>query len=394
MPRKLPIKAALISMFSAAVATGPALLTSTAHADLQPDVPGNIETLPQQYPDHWMMVHDASFFHMFEGEVLIVDPLASTAAKQYKGMIPASFIASYERGTKRHEHYIAETFYSRGGRGGERTDVVTIWGADTLEVKAEVIIPPKRLSGMPKRTATALTPDEKFMLIYNFTPQQSVSVVDLEEQKFVAEVETPGCGFVIPTGKRSFTSICANGTLRTTHLDGDGNLKGSDVTDEVFDPNEDPIFEIAAVVDGVAYFPTFQGKILPVNVKRSKVRVAETWWLTAEDERNWRPGGIKPYATDSKGLAYFLMNPEGGEGTHKDGGAEVWAFDVESQKRVARIELANWGLSLGTSGTGDGQLLAVTNANLQVDVYRIPSGEFVHTLGIEPQTPFTIHGAH
>lgn len=368
-------------------------LAGNATADLQPEPMGVIESLPAKYPDHWMMVHDASFFHMFEGEVLVVDPLAATAAEQYKGMITASFIAFYQQSSKRNEHYVAETFYSRGARGGERTDVVTIWANDTLAVSGEIEIPAKRISGMPKTIASALTPDERFMLIYNFTPAQSVSVVDLEARKFVAEIDTPGCGFVVPNGKRSFTSICANGSMRTTHMDDDGKAKGHSETPVLFDVNADPVFEGAAMSGGIAYFPTFQGRILPMDVSGETVQAGAPWWLTDENERNWRPGGMKPYATDAAGLGYFLMNPEGGEGTHKDGGSEVWVVDLAKQRRLARIELANWGLSLGTSGSGDNRLLAVTNADMQVDIYRIPVGEFVHTLGVAPQTPFLVHGA-
>ncbi len=368
-------------------------LSLPAVADLEPEPIGRIETLPAQYPDHWMMVHDVSFFHMFEGEVLVVDPLATTMGEQYKGMLTASFIASYEQSAKRNEHYVAETFYSRGSRGGERTDVVTIWDKETLKVSGEIIVPPKRISGMPKDITTAMTPDERFMLIYNFTPGQSISVVDMEKRVFVEEVSTPGCGFVLPNGKRSFTSICSNGTLLTTHLDRNGKATGSEKSAVVIDANDDPVFEGAAMSGGVAYFPTFQGRILPIDMSGKNIEPQDTWWLTDESERNWRPGGMKPYATDSEGLGYFLMNPEGGEGTHKDGGAEVWVYNLAEQKRLGRIKLQSWGLALGSSGSGDGRLLSVLNPDMQLEIYRIPDGEFVHTLSIAPQTPFMVYGA-
>ena len=65
-----------------------------------------------------------------------------------------------------------------------------------------------------------LTDDERFLLIYNFTPAQSVSVVDIGERKFVGEVETAGCALVYPTGRRSFFSICSDGALLVMTLDG------------------------------------------------------------------------------------------------------------------------------------------------------------------------------
>ena len=267
-----------------------AALTLPASAELQPEPIGKIESLPEEYPDHWMLVHDVSFFHMFEGEILVVDPLATTLKDQYKGMFTASFIAFYEQSAKRNEHYVAESFYSRGSRGGERTDVVTIWDNANLAVTGEIIIPPKRISGMPKVISSGLTPDERFLLIYNFTPAQSVSVVDVENRKFVTEIDTPGCGFAMPNGERSFTSICANGTLRTTHLSADGEADGHDVTEALFDVNADPVFEGAAISGGVAYFPTFEGRIIPVDLNGKQVKAGEPWWLTDESERNWRPG--------------------------------------------------------------------------------------------------------
>jgi hypothetical protein len=102
-----------------------------------------------------------------------------------------------------------------------------------------------------------------------------------------------------------------------------------------------------------------------------------------------------PVTTDSAGLGYFLMNSAGAEGTQDDGGSEVWIFDLIERKRLGRIVLENWGLALGTSGSGDNRLLAVTavgQAGLQVDIYRIPSGEFVHTLGITTMPPVYVYG--
>lgn len=360
----------------------------------EPEPIGEIASLPAQYPDHWVMVHDFSFFHMFEGKVLVIDPLAQDVGGQYKGMMTASFIAAFQRNKTLNEMYVVETFYSRGARGGERADFVTIYDPATLAVTAEISIPPKRVSGMPKTSAYTLLADDRLLAIYNFTPGQSVSIVDLTGRKFVGEIPTSGCGFTIATGARSFTSICANGSFLTSHLTADGALAGTDKTEPVFDAQQDPIFETPAIVDGVAYFPKFSGQVLPVDVSDEVVKIGETWWLTGEDERGWRPGGMNLITVDSAGLAYVLMHPDGDEGTHKNGGSEVWVFDLPARQRLARITLENWGLSLGTSGTGEGRLLLVTNADMGIDVYRLSDASFVHTLQTGAVTPFLVHGAH
>jgi len=364
-----------------------------AFAEFEPEAVGRSESLPAQYPEQWVMIHDFSFFHMLEGKVIVTDPLATDVGGQYKGTITASFTAAYTRSKARNEHYVAETFYSRGGRGGERTDVVSVYDPATLTVAAEIAIPAKRLTGMPKDTMVGLIGADQFLGIYNFTPSQSVSIVDLEKREFVAEVATPGCGFLVPNGERSFTSICANGSLLTSHLDPGGALQSTSKTDVLFDAQNDPIFEGPAITGGVAYFPTFTGNILPIDVSGEIVSAADTWSLTADDEKNWRPGGIRPAIADSGGSGYFLMHPNGAEGTHKDGGSEVWVFDLADGARTGRIVLTNWGITLGTSGLRDSRLLFVTNTDMGVDVYRLPSGEFVHTLSIGAATPFMMRGA-
>ncbi|MYK27591.1 MAG: hypothetical protein F4048_02815, partial [Gammaproteobacteria bacterium] len=153
------------------------LIMGTAAADFAPE-PMNVNlSLPATYPGHWLVVHDATFFHMREGRYLFVDPRADTVGGQLRGMLSADFIAHYEQSAARGEHYVIESFFSRGGRGGERTDVVTIYDAQNLEVSGEIIIPPRKLSSMPERLATALVAEDKLLVVYNFTPGQSLTVV-------------------------------------------------------------------------------------------------------------------------------------------------------------------------------------------------------------------------
>ena len=45
---------------------------TTAHADGIAEPMGVIQQLPATYPDHWMMIQDVSFFHMSEGEIVVV----------------------------------------------------------------------------------------------------------------------------------------------------------------------------------------------------------------------------------------------------------------------------------------------------------------------------------
>lgn len=369
-------------------------MQARAAEPLQAEPFNRYEVLPEVWPDHWLMLYDLTFFKFLEGRMLLVDPLATTAASQFKGMVTASLVGGFERSRKRRESYVLESFYSRGSRGGDRTDTVTIYDNSTLSVQGEIIVPPKRISGMPKVASSGMTPDEKFLLIYNFMPAQSVSVVDMEARKFVTEVSTPGYGFVFPTGERSFFGLGSNGTIRTVHLDENGQATGTETSAKFFDADADPLFESAAVADGRVHFPTFQGRMFSVDARTESPVIGDSWWLTTESERGWRPAGARPVIADRSGRILVLMQPDGAEGTHKNGGSEVWVFDAGSQRRTSRIVLKKWGLSLGATGSGDQQLLSVTNADMGVDIYTLPAGTFVQTLSVAAEAPFLTYGVN
>lgn len=365
------------------------LAASTGHAqNFQPESLGQVDRLPATYPDHWLVIHDATFFHMREGRVLFVDPDADNVGGQFRGMVSANFMAHYEQGSSRGEHYVIETFFSRGGRGGDRTDVVTIYDAATLDVEGEIVIPPRKVSSMPEIFGTALIAGERLLVVYNFSPGQSITVVDLEKREFVAEYPISGCALVIPTGASGVTSLCSDGALLTTVLTAGGELAGSHRTDPVMD-TDDPMFEKAAIVDGIAYFPTFRGSVVPVDLSGEAAVPGEAWSLVTDEERaaGWRPGGWQLVAADNGGRFYVLMHPDGEEGSHKNGGGEAWVFDAAAGKRSARIPLPNWGVSIAVSNA-ERPLLLVTNGELGLETYDAVTGEFIKTLAVQTQTAF------
>ena len=85
------------------------------------------------------------------------------------------------------------------------------------------------------------------------------------------------------------------------------------------------------------------------------------------------------------------MNPEGKEGSHKDGGSEVWVFDVGAGQRVARIPLPNWGISIAVN-SAEQPLLVATNGGFALETYDATSGDFIKTLAVETQTVFVTRG--
>jgi methylamine dehydrogenase heavy chain len=368
------------------------LFASSAFGQVQPEPTGVIQTLPAPWPAHWVIAQDASFFHMSDGKFIVLDADSDDAATRVKGMFNAGFIAQFTQAKTRPEMYIVETYRSRGTRG-ERTDVLTIYDKGTLAPVGEVVVPPKRVSGMPTLYHLRLVDDEKIALVYNFTPATSVSVVDVVNREFLGEIPIPGCSMVFPMAGRAFASLCTDGSMMSVQLDESGAQASSARTGVFFDANNDPVMEKPAMIDGVAYFPTFLGRVIPVDLNGSEPEVGEEWSLVGNEAGGWRPGGIQVTGTDSSGRMYVLMHPEGYEGSHKDPGTEVWVFDVDDKRRVDRIELQLPGITMGMTNDDD-PLLLVTNVNLEVDVYNVASGEYLRTLNnFSAETVLMLHGA-
>jgi methylamine dehydrogenase heavy chain len=365
---------------------------SVAFAELQPEPTGIIETLPETWPAHWIIAHDAAFFHMSDGKFIVLDADSDDPVARFKGFFNAAFIGALVQANSRPEMYVAETFRSRGSRG-ERTDVLTIYDKRSLTPVGEVVIPPKRLSGMPNSYALQLIDSENLALIYNFTPAQSVSVVDVVAREYLAEISIPGCALAFPMDGRAFASICSDASILAVTLGEDGQQVSSSRTESFFDVDVDPLMEKPAMHGGIAYFPSFLGNIYPVNLNGSTPVVGDSWSMIGDEEGGWRPGGVQPSASDSDGNLYFLMHPEGREGSHKDPGVEVWVFDGEAKRRTGRIELGMPAISIAVT-RDESPLLVATNINMEIDVYDTSSGEHLRTLAnFGQETPLLLIGA-
>lgn len=371
-----------------------------AEESLPPPLPiekmGTVESLPERYPEHWFLVHDATFFHMLDGKVVVVDATAETGPEQYKGALGVSFIGSVHESAYRPEIYVIESFNTRGPRG-DRTDVLTIWDRSTLEVLDEVVWPtPKRYQGLPERFAMQTINNGKWLLVFNFSPAGSVTVVDLDKREIINEVAIPGCVLIYPTGKLGFSSLCADGRFLSTQLTPAGQIASQQRGDVFFDSDDTPIFEHAASIDGVTYFPSFDGMVHPVDMRGDIAIPGEAWSLVTDEERtqNWRPGGIGIIDEDELGRFYVLMHPDGGDGTQGGGGSEVWVFDPVGKKRVQRIALKEWGLSV-TVSRGKNPLLLVTNpVDMSLETYDGQTGEFKKKMADLPlETPLLNYGA-
>lgn len=373
-----------------------ALATAAVAADFPNALPeetlGASATLPQKYPSTWLFVHDLYFASLLDGRAAVVD--VGSDNRNLKGQISVAQFGNLTPSTTRSEIYVGETFYSRLTRG-ERTDVITIYDAATLAPKGEIVLPGgKRGLFVTTKNSLQLTNGEKWLLVFNFTPGASVSVIDLDARKVISEIETPGCSQIYPTGARSFATLCAEGTIASVQLDENGKAIKTVTSKPFNDIDHDPMFMMPAMVGKTAWFTTFKGNFRGIDFSGDAAKVLPLFSIPKQAGGNpeWRPGGWQVISADPAGLLYVLMNQAGREGSHKDGGNEVWVVDPKKKALVKRIPLKNHTLSVEL--TNDSKpLLVAARVDGQLDVYAAPGGDFVRSIGGVGVNPMTMTAA-
>ncbi len=341
---------------------------------LPPDQGGQIATLPEQYPAGW------AFLNLPYNRIEIRD--LGSDAHTTKGELPGRDSTVFLQATTRPEIYTLDTVWSRGVRG-VRTDFITVYDSKTLNVTGEIVLPTKRLLVAPMSGTFVFTDNERLGLVYNFTPVSSVTVVDLVKRKVLGEIDLPGCSLLIPTGTRGFSTLCGNGTLSSVRLGADGKALGHAETAKFNDLDADPLFTENASIGAVRYFPSMLGHIQPIDFGGDEAKLLPAWSLvTPEDVAgNWRPSGWQTIASDGRNQLFVLMQPDAHEGTQKDAAAEVWVYDVASQKRVRRSRLVRPAVTLAFSHGAEPLLLAQTDNG--IDVYDPATGALVRRVMVD-----------
>jgi methylamine dehydrogenase heavy chain len=256
--------------------------------------PLRVQQLPARSSPHWVWLNDFSFLHVTDGRAVLID----ADHGQVRGMLSTGYnFVSVVLPRDGSVIYAPETYFARGTRG-VRTDVITFYDPAHLAPTGEVVIPTKRASAIPMFAQAVLTDDDRFLLIYNFTPAQSTSVVDTRSRKFVGELDTAGCALMYPTGPRDFFAICADGGLLSVTLDDSGQAAHVSHSAPLFDPRKDPLSE-KAVRDGITwYFVSFDSDIYPIETARRGSVLKPRWSLVSAQERKdgWRSGGLQQIA--------------------------------------------------------------------------------------------------
>jgi methylamine dehydrogenase heavy chain len=334
--------------------------------------------LPAEPNPHWVWVNDIVFHHMADGKAYLVD--GDTG--QFLGMLSTGTgFVGVELPSDYAQIYSPETYFSRGTRG-ERTDVITFYDPRELKPTGEVIIPPKRFSSMPTSNNAAITDDDRFLVVYNFTPAQSVSVIDLKERKLVGETDTAGCAMVLPSGNRRFQMICGDGSLLTVTMNDAGEITNKQRNKPFFDPKSDWVTEKAVRWKDTWIFVSYMGNVYPVDVSGELPVPGKSWSMFSDAERqdSWRPGGIQHLAVhQASGRLYALVH-QGGDGTHKDPGQDVWVYDLGKQQQVQKIRLDKPATSIQVSKDAAPLLFSIFIASSTLDVYDAVSGNHLRSV--------------
>jgi methylamine dehydrogenase heavy chain len=313
---------------------GPALAAAAA-AQAPPLEQGGVATLPP-LGAHLVWVPDRLFAHsvLFDGDT-----------GKMLGSIDAGAVLTpkpplYARA--RGEIYSVDTAYSRGRRG-QRVDFVTIYDPRTLGVRGEILLPTRSAESNASVAYAELLDGEAFLLSFNQFPTTSVSVVDLAARHFVAEIPVAGCAGIYPVAERRFATLCGDGTALAISLDTGGRKIGMAHGERFFDPVEDPVAMAAARSGPRWWFVSFAGLVHEIDFSGEAPRVGASWSLLTDADRaaGWRPGGLQHVALHrGSGRLYSVMH-QGGPGSHKEAGPEIWVYDVAKQQRIARFPVPN-----------------------------------------------------
>lgn len=350
------------------------------------DTPGKVERLATALGPHWVWVYDAALSSMPDGRALLLDGDTGRAL----GMLSTgySWVALVHPRVAGGEFYSAETYYSRHARG-TRTDVVSIYDAATLAPRAEVALPPKRASTIPRLNDSALTDDGRFMAVFNLTPATSLSIVDVVQRKFVGEINVPGCSLVFAAGPRTLFSLCFNGGALVTELKDDGTLATQYRVDGVFDADGDFIADNGARIGSAWLFASLEGNLHTLDFSSGALKALPPWPLLGKDEagQGWRMSGFQGVAVHAGRNELYFLAHQGAPETYKDFGTEVWVYDLATKAIVRRMALRHPAAAIAVSADADPVLAAVSMDTAELHLHAATTGAHLRTITEVGVTP-------
>ena len=383
MVKRLGFLIALL-LASAVAADGPGAL-----GQMPPNEQVTVLQLPEASP-HWVATMTPLGGSIMMTPIVLIDGDTLKVLGNLSGGLAAMFAVAPDHKS----FYVAETFYSRGTQG-DRTDVLTIYDATHLTRAGEIPITSKRQLALADPTSMGVTTDGRFALLLNLTPATSVTAVDLENKKLAGEIQTPGCSEILILGDREFASVCADGSMLTTDFDDAAKATSQKRTAKpFFDVEKDPVFQLPAIIDKKAYFVSYHGVVYPMDLTSRPGEPGATWSLLSDQEKKdgWRPGGWQPVAGYAPGHLIFVLMHQGGEWTQKVGGQEVWVYDINEHKRVAKIPTPLLTNAVRVSQDDNPLLFALSTNESKLQVFSALKGRYLGTINEVSSHPYTMFG--
>lgn len=316
-------------------------------------------------------VADVAISHISDGRIRVFD----AEKGRFLGMISTGYAGNFAVSPAANELYVATSYLARGSRG-ERSDVLEVHDTQTLGFKYEVMLPTKRAQALNYRGLVSVTGNGQFVLVMNATPATSVTVVNLQTRQVASEVQTPGCWGSMPAAQGArFSMLCGDGKVATITLNEQGQVADRQLSDKLFDADQDAWFHHAERVGDRYWFVSFQGQVTELNLGGPVAqRVSQISLVNGKDKKNgWRPGGYQNFAVNPTGSRLVAaMHSKGAEGSHKRPAEQLWVVDLASGKRLA-THPGKGTASLTFSRNGE-RLQALDGMTGALNVWRVGAG--------------------
>jgi methylamine dehydrogenase heavy chain len=343
-------------------------------AELQPEQL-TVVSLPETMRPHWLWVNDIAFFNMPDGRAYLVDADSGKVLGMVSGGYGHGTLLIHPTGKY---FAVPSTFYSRGSRG-QRTDVATFYKTSDLAPRDEALLPAKRYNGIPFNSTATVMPGGRFSLIYNFTPEQSLTVLDMEAHKAVGEFATPGCGLIFPTAPQRFFMLCSDGSTQPGSLSATGEVVLGKATPQLF-PVEDPVTEKGVWTGRDWLFFSRDGKVYVVNDGNGQPRAVKQWSLIQSAGGQWRPGGMQTAAYHRQTDTLYVLMLQGDESKHKDPGTELWVYKASEGKLLRRVPLPAPSTSVAISQDASPLLYTVSLGDTTLRVLDPATGKVIRAI--------------
>lgn len=281
------------------------------------------------------------------------------------------------------------TVFERVARGA-RTDYVEIFDPITFLPIADIELPtPNRFLVGTYPWMNAITPDNKNILYYQFSPSPAVGIVDLEAQEFDRMIDVPDCYHIFPASPTVFYMNCRDGSLARVDFSGEE----AEITNtEVFRGEDEHLVNhpAYAIRSGHLVWPTYTGKIYQMDLTEEGATFREPIEALTEEERaaDWRPGGWQQTAYHRKSDTIYLLVDQRDQWKHKTASRFVVALNGTTGERVSMIELGHEIDSISVSQDDDPLLYALSSGTATLHTFNAASGEELRStpeLGKGPQ---------